>query len=213
LQERNRSFVDRFRWIYGSLEFFWNSRVVSYDASVQSTFANRVQGSWRDAAGERLSQLLAKMRAIATDLSLGRAGGAWFATIAIGVCTTLLAVLIVRTRRRRLRARLGVLGATRAEQRRLVRDAAFYVEALDMLERAGFMKPAHLTPRLFAEELQTRDRMLGDAFLKVTDRFYSVRYGGSDGPSNASAGADSHLSLLLALRAAIRQNRATRRAD
>jgi transglutaminase-like putative cysteine protease len=213
LQERNRSFVDRFRWIYGSLEFFWNSRVVSYDASVQSTFANRVQGSWRDAAGERLSQLLAKMRAIATDLSLGRAGGAWFATIAFGLCTALLAVLMVRNRRRRLRTRLGVLGATRAEQRRLVRDAAFYVEALDMLERAGFTKPAHLTPRLFADELRTRDSAVGSAFLDVVDRFYSVRYGGVGGQTSASTGADSHLSLLLALRTAIRQNRATRRAD
>ena len=213
LQERNRSFVDRFRWMYGSLEFFWNSRVVSYDASVQSTFASRVQGSWREAAGERLSQVLAKMRAIATDLSLGRAGGAWFATIAIGGCTALLAVLIVTNRRRRLRARLGVLGATRAEQRRLVRDAAFYVEALDLLAKAGYAKPSHLTPRAFADDLRTRHRALGDAFAEVAERFYSVRYGGVGGANEAARGADSHLSLLLALRDAIRQNRAGRRAD
>lgn len=214
LQERNRSFMDGFRWMYGSLEFLWNSRVVSYDASVQSTYASRLQSGWRAAVGERLEQALARMRAIALDLSLGRAGGAWFATIAIAISTALLAVLIVALRRRRLRARLRVGGATRAERRRLLREAAFYVEALDLLARAGFVKPAHLTPQAWAAELAARHPALGATFGAVAERLYWVRYGGADeGSGDGRSGADSHQSLLLALRSAIRQNLQPRRAD
>ncbi|MFM7259436.1 MAG: DUF3488 and transglutaminase-like domain-containing protein [bacterium] len=210
MQERNRSFMDGFRWMYGSLEFLWNSRVVSYDASVQSTYASRFQRGWRDTIGERLEQALARMRAIALDLSLGRAGGAWFATIAIAISTALLAALIVALRRRRLRARLGLGGSTRTERRRLLREAAFYVEALDLLSRAGLAKPAHLTPQAWAGALAARDPALGSAFAAVAERFYRVRYGT---PDAVSGGVDSHHSLLLALRGAIRQNQRSRRAD
>jgi hypothetical protein len=214
LQERNRSFMDGFRWMYGSLEFLWNSRVVSYDASVQSTYASRLQIGWRDAVGERLDQALARMRAIALDLSLGRAGGAWFATIAIAISTALLAALIFALRRRRLRARLRIGGGTRTERRRLVREAAFYVEALDLLSKAGLAKPDHLTPQAWAAELSARNPALGAAFAAVAERLYRVRYGGAEEGSGAvRRGADSHQSLLLALRSAIRQNLQPRRAD
>jgi transglutaminase-like putative cysteine protease len=210
MQERNRSFMDGFRWIYGSLEFLWNSRVVSYDASVQSTYASRLQGGWRDAIGERLEAALARMRALALDLSLGRAGGAWFATIAVGLSTALLAVLIVALRRRRLRARLRLGGSTRAEQRRLLREAAFYIEALDLLARAGLAKPGHLTPQAWAARLAERDRAVGEAFGAIADTFYRVRYGGASG---GRSGADSHHSLVVRLRAALRQNPRLARAD
>ncbi|MFZ9880851.1 MAG: transglutaminaseTgpA domain-containing protein [Phycisphaerales bacterium] len=50
MQQQNRSFADRFRWIYDRIEFLWNSRVVTYDSSTQATLADSMQGGWVDGA-------------------------------------------------------------------------------------------------------------------------------------------------------------------
>ena len=210
LQERNRSFVDGFRWIYGRLEFLWNSRVVSYDASTQSTMAGRVGTGWREAVGERFSQLLARMRAIAAELSLGSAGGAWFATIAVCISAAGLAWLIVVFRHRRLRRWLRLGTESPIEQRRLLRDAAFYVDALEALEAAGFSKPTHLTPRAWATALAGMDAVVGERFAEVAESFYMVRYGGI---RTSQREATTYQSQVLALRAALRQKRRGNRVD
>lgn len=210
LQERNRSFADRFRWIYGKLEFLWNSRVVSYDSGAQATIAGRVQRGWREAVGERLSALLGSMRALAANLSLGRAGGVWFSVIAIGLSTAGLAVLLVAVRRRRLRRTLRIEGVARAEERRILRDAGFYAEALEALARAGLAKPDHTTPRMHAEALAARNAAAAHAFARLAEAFYRVRYGGA-APTREEANAC--LSLLAELRAAIGPNRRPVRAD
>ena len=203
IQERNRSFADGFRWMYSRLEFLWNSRVVSYDSAAQSTIADRVRSGWREAFGARLAQIGASMRNIASELSLGSAGGVWFATIAIGISTALLARLIVVNRTRRLRRLLHLEAVAPAEQRRLLRDAAFYVEALHVLERAGFSKPSHLTPRAFAESLRTHHAQTADAFAAIVEQFYRIRYGPTQ---NRSEEAVTHRSQILALRFALSQN-------
>ncbi|MFM1824236.1 MAG: hypothetical protein RI967_2502, partial [Planctomycetota bacterium] len=210
LQERNRSFADRFRWIYGKLEFLWNSRIVSYDSGAQATIAGRVQRGWREAVGERLSSILGSMRALAASLSLGRAGGVWFSVIAIGVSTAGLAVLILAIRRRRLRRTLRIEGVAAAEERRLLRDAGFYAEALEVLARADLAKPEHATPRMHAAALAARNPAVGAAFEAIADAFYRVRYGGAT-PSREEA--KTCLSLLAELRVAIGPNPRRDRAD
>ncbi len=210
IQERNRSFADRFRWIYGKLEFLWNSRVVSYDSGAQATIAGRVQRGWRDAVGERLSSVLGSMRALAASLSLGRAGGAWFAVIAIGLSTAGLATLLVAIRRRRLRRTLRIEGVSAGEQRRVLRDAGFYAEALQVLERAGLAKPSHRTPRMHADALEARHPAAAAAFRPIAEAFYKVRYGAA-GLSREEA--KTCLSLVAGLRAAVGPNPRLHRAD
>jgi hypothetical protein len=143
------------------------------------------------------------MRNIASELSLGSAGGVWFATIAIGISTALLARLIVVNRTRRLRRLLHLEAVTPVEQRRLLRDAAFYIEALHVLERAGFSKPSHLTPRAFAESLRAHHAQTADAFAVIVEQFYRIRYGPTQ---NRSEEAVTHRSQILALRFALSQN-------
>ncbi|MFM2163807.1 MAG: Protein-glutamine gamma-glutamyltransferase [Planctomycetota bacterium] len=210
IQERNRSFADRFRWIYSRLEFLWNSSVVSYDSSSQQDIADRVQTGWREATSARIEAVIAWMRAVATSLSLGRAGGAWFAVIGIGLGTAGLAALIALVRGRRDRAMLGIERIGAAELSRLRRDAAFYLEALRLLAKAGYERPAHMTPRDFAGRLASEHRAIGAAFGPIAEEFYKVRYGGLE-PSGREANA--HLSMVLALREAIRRNPRARRVD
>jgi transglutaminase-like putative cysteine protease len=210
IQERNRSFADRFRWLYVRLESLWNSGVVAYDSSSQQSFATNVESRWREAVTARLEDLLGRLKVLTTVLSLGRAGAFWFAAIGIAVGTALLAWLIVVLRRRRLRTALHIERLPAHEQARIRRDAAFYVEALRALSQAGHEKPAHLSPRAFADQLAVTNVAAGAALHDISDAFYKVRYGGRQ-PSQGEANA--HLSKVSALRAALRQNSRSPRVD
>ena len=210
IQERNRSVADRFRWIYSRLEFLWNSGVVAYDSTSQQSIAARVESGWRDAMSARIQAVVARMRTIATSLSLGAAGGIWFTVIGIGTCTAGLALLIVALRRRRLRAALRVERLPARDRVRLQRDAAFYIEALRVLRAAGVEKPEHCSPRAFADQLAARNREVGEAFGAVADAYYKVRYGGFV-PDRAQANA--HLSAVSRLRDALRHNSRGLRVD
>ena len=210
IQERNRSFADRFRWIYSRLELLWNSSVVSYDSASQQTIASRVESGWREAMSSRIEAVVSRMRAIATGLSLGRAGGVWFAVIGIGLCTAGLAFLIAAVRRRRLRVALHVERLPAREQARLQRDAAFYADALRELRAAGIEKPEHLSPRAFADALSERNREVGEVFAAIAEEFYKVRYGGLV-PDRTEANA--HVSRVLRLREVLRHNSSGLRVD
>ena len=211
LADENSSFLDRFRWLYGRLEFLWNSRVVAYDSGTQATIADGMQSRWRESLGERLASLFERVRAFGQGFSLGgRAIGFWFGVVAIGAAAATLAATIVRVRRQRLRRALQLDILPRAERRRVMRDAEFYAEALRLLESAGVAKPDHATPRSHAAELSARDRALGQSFAEIADAYYRIRFGGHS-PSRTEA--DSHHSLLLALRARLGQSRPVRRAE
>ena len=66
LQEQNRSFADNFRWLYGTIEFLWNSRVVSYDSAAQAAIADRVQSGWRESVGEWVTAVNDRLSALTT---------------------------------------------------------------------------------------------------------------------------------------------------
>jgi protein-glutamine gamma-glutamyltransferase len=210
MQERNRSFADRFRWIYSRLEFLWNSSVVSYDASSQQGIADRVQTGWREATSARVDAVVAWMQAVATSLSLGRAGGFWFAVLGVAIGAAGMAALISVARKRRDRALVGAEGLDASELARVRRDAAFYIESLRVLARAGFERPRHLSPRAFAQELQQRDAAAAAAFEPIVEAFYRVRYGGE--PPSAGQ-VKAHDSMVLALREALRRNSRVPRVD
>jgi transglutaminase-like putative cysteine protease len=210
IQDRNRSVADRFRWIYSRLEFLWNSNVVAYDSGSQQEFASRMRSGWRDAITERLESVTRRMQDVAAELSLGQAGGFWFTTVGVCLGAAGLAALIVVVRRRRLRTALHVERLAPRERRRLERHAAFYVEAVRTLSRAGFEKPDYLSPRAYAERLAKEHPAVGAAFHPIADAFYRVRYGGH---APDAGEANTHLSLVLALRDALAHNSRPFRAD
>ena len=170
-----------------------------------------MQSQWRAALGERMTSASNALRTLAARFNLGAGASAfWFAIIALGATTATLAMLIVRVHRNRVRKLLHIEGLTAAQQRMLLRDAAFYAQALRELDAVGVSKPRHLTPRAFALELGTRDHAVGLAFAEIAEQFYRVRYGGH---TPSASEASSHQSLVLAFRALLWQNLAAIRAD
>jgi protein-glutamine gamma-glutamyltransferase len=210
LQEANRSFADRFRWLYGTLEFVWNARVVGYDGSAQAAFAERVETGWRESIGQWLDGVRMRMREVAAVLGLGGARRIWFAVIAIGLTTAAVAALIVAARRHRMQQTLRVEGLPRARRRELVRQGSFYAIALAELSRAGLPKPESATPLAHAEALRASHAEVASAFEAIAREFYRIRFGGAHTPSN---GGDPPEALLFALRRALSQNRGSRSAD
>ena len=210
LQEQNRSFADNFRWLYGTIEFLWNSRVVSYDSTTQAAIADRVQSGWRTTIGEWMTALNDRLAALTTRLSLGQAGGAWLAVIGVGVLTAALAPTVVILRQRRLWRALKLDGLPRERRRVLLRGASFYAEALAELSRAGFAKPDHVTPREHAKALAERNPDAGRVFAAVAEEFYRIRFGDWNPPPQH---ADEMKSRIFALRQALRQNPVLKMAD
>ncbi|MFZ9916087.1 MAG: DUF4129 domain-containing protein, partial [Phycisphaerales bacterium] len=121
-----------------------------------------------------------------------------------------LAALFAAVRRRRLLRALRADHADRREQRRLMRAAPFYAEALDVLARAGIERPRHLSPRAFAEVLRGRDADVGVAFAESAEGYYQVRFGGLE-PTQAQASAYS--ARVSAIRARLRQKPPLLKAD
>ena len=210
LQEQNRSFADNFRWIYGTLEFFWNSRVVSYDGLTQAAMAERVQSGWRESIGAWLEEVRARMRSFAGSLGLGGASRVWFTVIAIGLSTAALAFTIVLARRRRLQQALRVGRVPKARRRALLREGSFYAVALSDLARAGLAKPDTSSPLAHARSLRETNGGVADAFEAIAREFYRIRFGGDSAASTRPADPDS---LLFALRSALRQNSGSQSAD
>ena len=210
LQEQNRSFADNFRWLYGTVEFLWNSRVVSYDSTTQAAIADRVQSGWRTTIGEWMTALNDSLSALTTRLSLGQAGGAWLAAIGVGVLAAALAPTLLLLRRRRIRDALKLDGVPRARRRIFLREASFYAEALSELSRAGIAKPDHVTPREHARMLAERNPEAGRVFAAVAEEFYRIRFGAWTPPAEH---AGEMKSRIFALRQALRQNPAAKMAD
>lgn len=211
LAGENSSFLDRFRWIYGRLEFLWNSRVVAYDSGTQTTIADGMQSRWRESLGGWLSGTLESIRAFGAGFSLGgRAIGFWFGVVAVGAAAAMLAAGIVRVRRSRLRSALRLDGLARSERNRVMRDAEFFADALRALEAVGFAKPEAVTPRAHAEALARRHAEAGACFAELAEAYYQVRYGGR---SPSAGEADSHHSRVLELRRLLRQSRPLFRAE
>ncbi len=178
ISERNRSFVDNFRWIYDRVEFLWNSRVVAYDSAAQATIADRVQSEWRSAARNGYDSLRAQMRAMVERFSLGRAALYWFAAIALAVLAAMAAWFVAHRHLLKTQVRAGLRSLPRQEAKAIARDVGFFADALELLERRGLSKPASTTPMQHVATVAAHAPSAGVEFARLVERFYQVRYGG-----------------------------------
>jgi transglutaminase-like putative cysteine protease len=201
VQRAGRTWVDSFRWALDPVEFAWNSRFASFDGRAQADLGARVAAGTRDAGdwvGTKASEVtegvgrwippsriaLLALAAVAAALAVA-AGLAWW---------------LARRARRASRA-LGAQGDGLASRLALARDAAFYLDALDALARAGLAKPAWRTPMSHAESLRDRRPGAAEAFAEIVERLYAIRFAGQR-PTREERERDGR--LVLRLRALLR---------
>jgi hypothetical protein len=178
IQQANRTWMDSFRWILDPIEFAWNSRFASFDSRAQAELVDRVGAGTRgigEWASERAKELV---DAANRWFRLGSAGTLWLALVGVTLAIAAVAAWVVGRRLRRVGEELGAGGESLVDRLALGRDAAFYLDSLDVLRRAGAGKPRGRTPRVHAEDLRTRNPAAGEAFSAIVGLFYEIRYGG-----------------------------------
>jgi len=178
IQQANRTWMDSFRWILDPIEFAWNSRFASFDSRAQAELAERVGAGTRglgDWASERAKELVDSVN---RWFRLGAAGTLWLVLVGVTIAIAVVAAWVVGRRLRRVARDLGAGGESLVDRLALGRDAAFYLDSLDALRRAGAGKPRARTPRAHAEELRSRNPAAGEAFSAIVALFYEIRYGG-----------------------------------
>ena len=178
IQQANRTWMDSFRWILDPIEFAWNSRFASFDSRAQAELAERVGAGTRglgDWASERAKELVDSVN---RWFRLGAAGTLWLVLVGLTIVIAVVAAWVVGRRLRRVVHDLGAGGESLVDRLALGRDAAFYLDSLDALRRAGAGKPRSRTPRAHAEELRSRNPAAGEAFSAIVALFYEIRYGG-----------------------------------
>lgn len=200
-QTANRTWLDQFRWMLDPLEFAWQSRVVSFDSGSQAELAQRLSDSFQGTAQRALDNLRSAAEQVNRAFRLGPAGYIWLGLVGVLAVIAVMAAVVVLRRDRMVRTHLGVERANAALRARLGRDAAFYLDALTVLERAGCGKPRWRTPMAHAQFLQAkRSAAVGAAFQAVVERFYQVRYAGQR-PGRRRRTTDA--ALVAALRSSL----------
>ncbi len=178
LQASNSSWLDGWRWVYDSLDFFWNSNVIGFDQRSQQTLGDRFVGGWQENISGFRADVADRLATVNRFFRLGVAGYVWMASILfLAVC--FLLVYVVRNRkRRRILAQIGCGLLRPSDRKRLSTDLAFWADALQALRQKGFEKQRSETPRRFADRVSRSDASAGVPLHLLVDTFYHIRFGG-----------------------------------
>ena len=178
VQGAGRGWADRLRWAIDPVERAWNSRFASYDGRSQAELGARVTDGARSAGSWVADRAARVVERTNRWFRLGSAGAIWLGSVLLTLAVAVVALLAVSARARRAAADLSASGETLAARIALGRDAGFYLDALDALSRAGMAKPLGRTPLAHAEAVAAANPRAGEAFTRVVEAFYRLRYEG-----------------------------------
>lgn len=198
------SWTSILRVLYDPFERVWQSQVAQFDARAQNALMQR--SSERVGATMREGWAALEQIAMRTGESarIGLAGYIWLGSVLVTVVFSVAAALMAR--RTRLRARRA-LGVTRRD-RAAIREAGFYVEALDVLVSHGIRRPSNVSPRAFAAFVRLTHHEAGEVFSQIVERFYAIRFGAQHPDAHTRA---DDCARVAQLRRALSKDRACAR--
>jgi hypothetical protein len=170
--------TERLRWAIDPVERAWNGRFASYDGRSQAELGARVTDGARSAGSwvaDRASRVVERTN---RWFRLGSAGAIWLGSVLLTAAVAVVAALAVSSRARRAASELSASREAFTARIALGRDAGFYLDALDALARAGMAKPRGRTPLAHAQAVSAVDPRAGEAFTRVVEAFYRLRYEG-----------------------------------
>jgi len=180
LPEAKRSaFLGQAATIVGALDFWWSADVVHYDFRRQVRFAE-VSGSWlRDSQQVAWNHTLQAGRRI-WNRAAGWQPGRWTgaragAFIAIGVLVFLItAFLVMRGAGSGRRIILSLVHIAFGQDQEAA-VSGFYTQALDLLQRRGWVRGKSQTPLEFSRDLA--DEPFGETLATLTTIYNRNRFG------------------------------------
>lgn len=202
LADAGRTWTDSLRWVYDGIDFLWRTRVVAFDAGAQSSIlqgGGERFGAWLRSAMARLGDGL---ETLSRQFEAGGVGRIWAVSVVVALLGAAAIAVLLSRRERRWKRLLRLDEIPSSQRRRVRREARFFADAMLMLEGAGAAKPDWRPPLLHAEKVRSVDRGAGDAFARITEIYYEIRFGGAV-PSQSSQ--TEVASLLRRLEAGLRR--------
>jgi transglutaminase-like putative cysteine protease len=178
-RQRAVTMWSRVRNVFDYLEHTWATNVIAYDRGTRDSLVQNLENHLTSTAinsSQRIGNLPDFLRAENWAISSG------LITILIALAVAVMIGSIAwfaweRWRMWRRAARIGIDALPSDERLRLARQLGFYDQLLQLLERRGMARPAHLTPMEFTDSLAFLPAEVYHAIRRLTEVFYRIRYG------------------------------------
>lgn len=183
-QQRAAGFWQSMRQLVDFLEYKWAENVVAYNNRSRENLIRQMDDAMTNTAmdiGDHVMAMRRRLDELLETSSFWKASGTLI-TALIAVMVTVVVFftglyLAQRYRLRRRAHRIGLDALPREQQVRLVRQLAFFDLLMRVLQRHRISRPAHQTPREFADSLVFLPGEAYDAIRRLTRLFYRVRFG------------------------------------
>lgn len=174
--------ADRLRWFYDSFDGAWSRTIVDFDRAQQSRIAESGLPATMGQRAQRAIHVMREwMHRVNAAFYLGPAGYIYMVFVSCILVFALIVLIKLMRRSIAIKRTLQLKHFRGREYQRMLRQLGFYLDMLDVLERAGMRKPHWQPPLAYADALhETHGSELDPARLvsAVTDIFYQARYGG-----------------------------------
>lgn len=165
----------RLREWYDAINFTWSNAIVSFDVSKQDRLIRAPEG-WADRMIQATSDTFRSFKPLSSDTS----GVVRFVLI-VGLVAASLVVGIRawlnRNGRIRRRHKEDEILRTDPVMAKLLAQAGFYSDALDLLHRSDLPKPQHRPPATHAAKLAPENPAIAAALTTIANLYYTVRFG------------------------------------
>lgn len=181
LHQGGGSVAERLRWFYDSFDGAWSRTIVDFDRAQQTRMTESgLTATLGQHARSMIQSIRSWMDRVNAAFYLGPAGYIYMAFIG---CVLMFAIVVLVKLMRRsiaIKRTLHLDHIRGREYQRMLRQLGFYLDMLDVLERAGIPKPRWQPPLAYAHAMQTGDPPSATVHIvdRVTDLFYQARFGG-----------------------------------
>lgn len=181
LHEPHHGLIAMIRDLYEYLEFHWINKVITYDDQQRQSMISNIDDGL-DSMSSRFAawwkSVVEWFKTFPRRWVLGGFGYALLlVTAGLIVAGITLAIWLIIRHRRHIR-QLQLEAVSRRDQKRLAQQLEFYIQMLQIVEKAGHSKPVWETPASFAASLSEKDPMRFAAVTPLTELFYEIRFGG-----------------------------------
>ena len=174
---RDASFADRLRWLFDRFEARWEFGFIAFDQDAQA----RVVESFDRQLAPRLSGALAAVREWAAALNrafyLGPAGYIWMGIVGFALIIAVIALVKLMRRSMKIRTILRLAHLRGAQYQQMLRQLGFYLDMLNVLDKAKRAKPLWQPPLAFAAQLSPDQPHASKLVERISSAFYTARYG------------------------------------
>lgn len=177
LHGSDATWADQFRWLLGTFEAQWDFGFVSYDQQSQSQLIKALDDRWSNRLQNVINSLKEWAAAINRAFYLGPAGYIWMGTVGLALVIAILALIKLMRRSIKIRTTLRLSHLRGSEYQSMLRQLGFYLDMLQVLEKAKRTKPSWRPPLQHAAKLEVEHPLAAKTMRKIIELFYAARYG------------------------------------